>query len=327
MSTNNNTTKSKRVVLVTGGTGLVGWGIRQHVESHPELYSQDDQWIYLSSKEGNLLKKKETRAIFEKYRPTHVIHLAALVGGLFSNMKRKLDFYEANSKINSNVLACCHEFKVQKCVSCLSTCIFPDKIEYPLTEDKVHQGPPHPSNEGYAYAKRMLEVQSRLYHEQYGCNFVTVIPTNIFGPHDNFNIEDGHVLPGLMHKCYKAMKSNTDFVVWGSGKPLRQFIYSEDLGALMVWVLDSYSQLETIILSVGEEDEISIADAAKLVVEGMGFKGNLVFDTSKADGQYKKTASNDKLKTLNPTFKFTPMKEAITKTAKWFVDNYETARK
>lgn len=209
----------------------------------------------------------------------------------------------------------------------MSTCIFPDKTTYPIDEKMVHNGPPHTSNEGYAYAKRMIDVQNRCYKEQFGCNFTSVIPTNIFGPHDNFSIEDGHVLPGLIHKVHNAKANEADFTIWGTGSPLRQFIYNEDLGALMIWVLRSYDSNDPIILSVGEEDEISIKQAAEAVVEAMDFKGNVVFDTSKSDGQYKKTASNAKLMQLYPDFKFTPFKEAIKTTVDWFEGNYETARK
>jgi GDP-L-fucose synthase len=320
---------SKRV-LVTGGTGLVGKGIEMFI--HSNKYKNDvskEEWIFLNSKDGDLRKYEDTKAIFEKHKPTHVIHLAALVGGLFKNMRLKLQFYHDNSDINRNILRCCHEFKVVKCISCLSTCIFPDKTTYPIDETMVHNGAPHPSNEGYAFAKRMLDVESRLYNETYpnGTKFVSVIPTNIFGPHDNYNLEDGHVIPGLMHKCHIAKEKGTDFTIWGSGKPLRQFIYSEDLGALFLWVLENYNDLEPIILSVGEEDEVTIGDVAKMVAEAMNFQGKVVFDTSKSDGQYKKTASNKKLMTLNPTFKFTPTKEAIKKSVDWFEANYATARK
>lgn len=124
-----------------------------------------------------------------------MIHLAARVGGLFANLKHKVEFWRDNVFMNDNVLSCCKDLKVQKLVSCLSTCIFPDKTTFPIDETMVHDGPPHPSNEGYAYAKRMIDVQNRCYHEQYGCNFTSIVPTNVFGPHDNFSIEDGHVLP------------------------------------------------------------------------------------------------------------------------------------
>jgi len=265
--------------------------------------------------------------IFEKYRPTHVIHLAAMVGGLFKNMRNKLKFFLENEAMNENILESAHNFKCVKCISCLSTCIFPDKTTYPIDETMIHNGPPHPSNEGYAYAKRMLDVLNRCYNEQSTTKFTSIVPTNIFGPHDNFNLEDGHVLPGLINKCYHAMKNNTDFVVWGTGAPLRQFIYSRDMGALIVWGLENYSDEQPIVFSVGEEDEVTIAQAATTIVETMGFKGNLVFDKTKSDGQFKKTASNKKLMTLYPDFKFTPFKQGLKETVEWFVANYETARK
>jgi len=209
----------------------------------------------------------------------------------------------------------------------MSTCVFPDKTTYPVDETMIHNGPPHFTNESYAYAKRMIDVLSRAYNEEYGCTFTSVIPTNIFGPHDNFHLEDSHVIPGLMHKTYLAQKKGEDLTVWGSGKPLRQFIYSIDLAELLVWSLDHYEGLTPLILSVGEEDEVSIGDAARAVAEAMDFKGKLIFDTTKTDGQFKKTASNKKLLSLNPNVRFTPFKEAINASCKWFIENYDIARK
>jgi len=319
-----------KIILVTGGSGLVGKGIEAHIHANKEKHA-DEKWIYLGSKHGDLRKLEDTRKIFQEFKPTHVIHLAAMVGGLYKNMSNKLQFFRDNMSINDNILSCCSEFKVKKCVSCLSTCIFPDKITYPIDETMVHLGPPHPSNEGYAYAKRMLDVLNRCWNEKegpQGCKFLSVIPTNIFGPHDNYHLEDSHVIPGLIHKCYLAKQKNEPFVVWGTGKPLRQFIYSEDLGALLVWTVENYQDTNNpIILSVGEEDEVSIAQVAQLVAKQMGYTSGLQFDTSKSDGQFKKTASNKKLLSLYPTFKFTPIEEGIQKSVDWFVNNYQTARK
>ncbi|GAM23498.1 hypothetical protein SAMD00019534_066730 [Acytostelium subglobosum LB1] len=317
---------AQKVVMVTGGTGLVGKGIEAYIQQQGDA-RKDEQWVYLRSADGDLRSLEQTQAIFRKYKPTHVIHLAARVGGLFSNMKYKVEFFRENIAINDNILACCHEFKVVKCVSCLSTCIFPDKTTYPIDETMVHNGPPHFSNEGYAYAKRMIDVLSRAYNAQHGCKFTTVIPTNIYGPHDNYHLADSHVIPGLIHKTYNAMKDNTDLVIYGTGKPLRQFVYSLDLAKLFVWVLDKYEELDPIILSVDEADEVSIADVAHTIAEAMNFQGKIVFDTSKADGQFKKTASNKKLRSLYPDLTFTPMKEAVKVSAQWFIDNYATARK
>jgi GDP-L-fucose synthase len=313
-----------KVMLVTGGSGLVGKGIELYLQQNSR---PNESWVFLGSKDGDLRKLEDTRAIFEKHRPTHVIHLAAAVGGLFKNMRHKVEMFRDNIAINDNVLLCCQEYKVAKCVSCLSTCIFPDKTTYPIDETMIHNGPPHFSNEGYAYAKRMIDVLNRAYNEEYGCKFTSVIPTNIFGPYDNYHLEDSHVIPGLIHKTYLAMRNNTDLVVMGSGKPLRQFIYSLDLGELIVWVLDNYEELTPIILSVGEEDEVSIGDVARMVTEAMGFKGKLIFDTTKADGQFKKTASNKKLLQLHPNLTFTPIQEAIKASCQWFVNNYNVARK
>lgn len=316
----------KQTILVTGGSGLVGKAI-QDIIGESENNSSDNEWIYLNSKDGDLRNHDVTHAIFEKYRPTHVIHLAAMVGGLYRNLKYKVEFYRDNMIMNDNVMECSNEFKVSKLVSCLSTCIFPDKTTYPIDETMVHNGPPHSSNCGYAYAKRMIDVMNHCYNEEYGCNFTSVIPTNIYGPFDNFNIEDGHVIPGLIHKCYLAKKNNTDFVIWGSGKPLRQFIYSNDLAKLIVWVMQSYDSSEPIILSVDEADEISIYEIVHMIASAMKFTGNIIFDGTKSDGQYKKTASNQKLRKILPDFEFTSISEGIVNTCKWFEENYENARK
>nr|XP_036879107.1 GDP-L-fucose synthase isoform X2 [Manis javanica] len=323
-------------ILVTGGSGLVGRAIQKVVADGARLPGED--WVFVSSKDADLTDTAQTRALFEKVQPTHVIHLAAMVGGLFQNIKYNLDFWRKNVQINDNVLQSAFEVGVQKVVSCLSTCIFPDKTTYPIDETMIHNGPPHSSNFGYSYAKRMIDVQNRslrlpcwasqewgrrapvptgsrvqAYFQQHGCAFTAVIPTNVFGPHDNFNIEDGHVLPGLIHKVHLAKSSGSALTVWGTGKPRRQFIYSLDLARLFLWVLREYREVEPVILSVGEEDEVSIQEAAEAVVEAMDFHGEITFDTTKSDGQFKKTASNGKLRAYLPDFEFTPFKQESLK--------------
>jgi GDP-L-fucose synthase len=139
----------------------------------------------------------------------------------------------------------------------------------------IHNGPPHFSNAGYAYAKRMVDVVNHLYAEQYGCNFTSVVPTNIFGKYDNFSIDDGHVIPGLIHKCYLAKQRNEPFTIWGSGKPLRQFIFSKDLARLMIWVMRSYPETSPIILSVDESAEVTIETVARAIVQAMDFQGEV----------------------------------------------------
>ncbi|XP_046979590.1 GDP-L-fucose synthase [Schistocerca americana] len=314
----------KKVILVTGGTGLVGKAIQTVVAEDERT---DEQWIFLGSKDGDLSDKIQTKAIFEKYRPTHVIHLAAMVGGLFHNMSHNLDFLRKNIHINDNVLQTSFETGVVKVVSCLSTCIFPDKTTYPIDESMVHNGPPHPSNFGYSYAKRLIDIYNRAYHEQHGCCFTSVIPCNVFGPHDNFSLESSHVIPALIRKMHdqiqKDNSENATFTVLGTGKPLRQFIFSLDLARLFLWVLREYNNVDPIILSVDEEDEVTISKAAETIAKAWDFRGRLVYDTSQADGQHKKTASNAKLRSFLPDFKFTPFSDAIRQTVKWFRENHK----
>lgn len=313
-----------KVVLVTGGTGLVGQAIREVIESEKP---SDETWLFVGSKDADLSDSEETKALFEKHKPTHVIHLAAMVGGLFHNMSHNLDFLRTNMHINDNVLETSYQTGVQKVVSCLSTCIFPDKTTYPIDETMVHLGPPHPSNFGYSYAKRLIDISNQAYFQQHGCLFTSVIPCNVFGPHDNFNLQSSHVIPGLIRKLHHAMERGEDqFTVLGSGKPLRQFIYSRDLARLFVWVLRYYEDVSPVILSVDEKDEVSISYAAEQIAQAFGFKGKLVYDTKMADGQFKKTASNAKLRKLYPDFIFTSFDVAIKETVEWYKKNYKNAR-
>ncbi|KAJ7249858.1 hypothetical protein C8J57DRAFT_1668231 [Mycena rebaudengoi] len=318
------------VVLVTGGTGLVGKALQHIIETEPagSRYGKlpNETWIFAGSSEGDLRDPEQTRELYEKYKPTHVIHLAALVGGLFKNMKHKLTFLRDNLLINDNVLHTSYTHKTIKLISCLSTCVFPDEVESPLDESKIHGGAPHESNLGYAHAKRMVDVLNHAYKEEYGCNFTSAIPTNIFGPHDNYVLEDAHVIPALIHKCYLAKKNGTPFVVSGTGKPLRQFIFSYDLAKLFIWMLREYEDVEPLILSVGEYEEVSIKGVTDAIVKALGFEGNYSFDTTKSDGQFRKPASNKKLLDLIGGFQFTPFEEALDISVKWFVDNYDTAR-
>ncbi|TCD67372.1 GDP-L-fucose synthase [Steccherinum ochraceum] len=318
------------VILVTGGTGLVGKAIQHVIETELEGSrfgkKPGETWVFASSKEGDLRDAEQARKLFEKYKPTHVIHLAALVGGLFANMKYKLTFYRDNTLINDNVLYTSHITGVKKLISCLSTCVYPDKVEYPLDETKIHLGLPHESNFGYAHAKRMVDVANHAYKDQFGSNFTSAIPTNIFGPHDNYDLESAHVIPALVHKCYLAKKNGTPFIIGGTGKPLRQFIYSRDLAKLFIWQLREYDDVEPLILSVGEDEEVSIKQVADAIVKALDFKGEYAFDPSRADGQFRKPASNKKLLSLIGDFEFTPFEQALDESVKWFLENYDAAR-
>ena len=298
-------------ILITGGTGLVGSSLKNGIK--------------LSSKDVDLRDWNKTITKFENINPDKVIHCAARVGGLGGNMNYKGEFFYENIMINTNVLEASRQIGVKKVVSFLSTCVFPDDVEYPLAEKKIHLGEPHSSNYPYAYAKRMVDVQSRAYNEQYGTNYICVIPTNIYGPDDNFSIDNGHVLPALLHKCYLAKQNNTDLKVWGSGKPLREFIYSEDVAKLTEWALDNYEEQEPVIFSTSQE--ISIKDIVDIIVDKFDFKGNVVWQSDKPDGQFRKPSDNSKLLSYLPDFEFTPIEDGIEKTVEWLVNNYKEIRK
>lgn len=297
-------------ILVTGGKGLVGSAI--------------DADIKIGS-EYDLRKPEISDEVFGKFIPSHVIHCAGKVGGISSNMNQKGQFFYDNIMINTNVIESCRKFNIERLLVFLSTCIFPDKIEYPLREDKIHLGPPHDSNNAYAYAKRMADVQIRAYREEYGLNYTSIIPTNIYGPNDNFSLDNGHVIPMLIHKLYLAQKNKTDFVVWGSGKPLREFIFSKDIAKLSEWAIENYNDSEPIIFS--NSKEISIENVVDLLIKEFNFKGNVIFDKSKPDGQFRKPSDNSKLKSYLPDFKFTTIEQGIKETVNWFIKNYENARK
>jgi len=308
-------------ILVTGGSGLVGKAI-ESIKSQYPLYN----FYFLTSKEADLTKIEETRNKFKELNPSMVIHLAACVGGLFKNINNKVDMYEKNILINLNVLKVCHELGVSKLVSCLSTCIFPDKVTYPIDESVLHNGPPHSSNDAYAYAKRMMEIHSKAYQEQYNDNFICVIPTNVYGKHDNYSLEDGHVIPSLIHRCFLAKKHEVKFTVLGTGRPLRQFIYSKDLAELIMWSLLEYKEKSSIILSVDEKDEISIAEVAYLIAKNFDYEKNIVYDASSLDGQFKKTANNRFFRSLNPEYKFTNINMGLKNSINWFINNYPNCR-
>jgi len=300
----------KNKLLVTGGTGLVGSAITADVK--------------INSKDADLRNQSDVEDIFNYHRPTHVIHTAAKVGGLGGNMNYKGEFFYDNIMINTNVIEACRKYKVKKLICFLSTCVFPDDIEYPLTEKKIHLGEPHHSNYPYAYAKRMADIQLQSYREQYGLEYISVIPTNIYGPNDNFSIKNGHVIPSLIHKCYLAKQSNTPFKVWGSGKPLREFIYSNDIAKLTEWILINYNESESIILTTS--NEVSIKDIAYLIAKEFDYD-NILFESDKPDGQYRKPSDNSKLKKYLPEFEFTPIEKGIKETIKWFKQNYKYIRR
>ena len=302
-------------ILVTGGSGMVGSALKKIL---PEA-------IYVSSKNFDLTSARHAYYMYKHHSPDYVIHLAAKVGGVKANSENLADFFASNVRINTNVLDYAKMFRVKKVVSLLSTCVYPDDVTYPLTEDQFHNGEPHPSNYGYAYAKRMLEVHSRALRDQYGCNFICAIPNNLYGENDAYDLEDSHVIPAITRKIWEAKQTGSKVVLWGDGSPLREFTYSEDLARTLLFLLENYDEKEPI--NVGNTQEFSIRQLAETVADILDYQGEIIWDTSKPAGQYKKPSDNSKLIELGwETSNFTTLKEGLKKTCEWFTMNYPNVR-
>jgi len=298
-------------LLITGAKGLLG----------SELSTlKKDSWV--DDRKFYDWRKDDSYGL----RPKFIIHCAAKVGGVKANTDYVNDFFEDNMKINMNVLRLAYKSNA-KLISVLSTCIYPDApyVNYPLTEDQLHMGPPHISNFGYAYAKRMLDVQSRAYRQQFGCNFITVIPNNLYGINDNYDLESGHVIPALIRKFHEAkLRSESEVVVWGSGEPLREFTFARDAANIILWLAENYDG--ELPVNIGNTDQISIKNLSCMIADEIGFAGKIVFDATKPDGQYQKPSSNQYLRALGWKGEYTPLRVGLSETIKAFKERYPNVR-
>jgi GDP-L-fucose synthase len=302
-------------ILITGGTGLVGTALKR----------KNLNAVFISSLDCDLRNFERTLELFNHHKPSQVIHLAALVGGVGANMNNLGDFYRDNSLININVLEACRKNSVKKVLSILSTCVYPENASHPLRECEIHMGPPHSSNYAYAYAKRMLEVQSRAYYDQYGCNYITVIPNNIFGENDNFDLNNSHVIPAIVRKIYESKLYGGDVVLWGDGSPVREFTYSCDIAEILLFLLESYSEKSPI--NIGTSKERSIHEIAYIVSDMLDFKGNIVWDSKKPNGQHSKPSCSRKMELLGwKESDYSDFTDSLERTCKWFVDSYPDVR-
>ena len=312
-------------ILVTGGNGLVG----QAFQKYSMMNDSNRKWIFVSSKDADLRISEEVHKLFTLHKPDVIIHLASQVGGLFKNLNSQKNMFEDNTRINYNVLSIANELNIPKVISCLSTCIFPDYITQmgPISEKMLHCGPPHDSNYAYAYTKRMMEIQTRIYNEECDRQYMTIIPTNLYGYHDNFSLENGHVLPSLIHRCYLAKQNNEPLVVRGSGNPLRQFLHVDDLASIVVYLMDNYDvKKDDYSIIISPDFEYRIKDVVRYILNAFDYN-NYKYDESYSDGQYRKTADNNKLKKLMPEYKFKRLDKGIKEVIEWFIVNYENARK
>ena len=294
--------------LITGGSGLVGSSL-QGGKKPPRI-------------EVDLLDEKSLNDYIARNHIKNVIHCAGRVGGIKANMENNASFFRENLLLGLNVFESCRKNNIEKLILFLSTCVFPAKVNYPLTYDQIFSGPPHSSNYGYAYAKRMLRILEKSYREQYGLKSISVIPCNIYGPHDNFNLNDGHVLPALIHKFYLATQNNSDIEIWGTGNEKREFLFAEDLHHIIYWIFNNYAEEEPLIIS---PNEVFIKDVVEIIKEEFDFKGNISYN-GEMSGQLKKPSDSSRLNELfNPNY--TPLEIGIKKTINWFMENYERARK
>lgn len=321
-------------VLVTGGTGMVGSSIKELINS------TENGYVFLSSKECDLRDEEAVDTLFYEIKPDIVVHLASIVGGLYFNSNNNYKIFVDNVKINTNILEACEKYKVKRLINTLSTCIFGNDLKYPLTSDQMFDKKPDSSNEGYSQSKRLMNTGSKLLTRCSELEVVNIIPTNLYGKWDNYNLHHGHVLPSLIHKCFIAkknvmsrdlgLKSNyCKLIIKGLGKSLRQFVLSDDLGKIILHFVDCKleKQFNQLIVGPPIKDEITIKELVNKIVKEFEFNGSIVYDSDFLEGQHKKTVDDSELLAYIPDFKFTPLDVGLKKIIKYFIDNYETVRK
>ena len=304
--------------LITGSDGLVGSALKKIL---------GDNHVYHTRKDAELTDKKQTLD-YINYQVKHngvdtIINCAAKVGGVQANMKNNKGFFIDNFLLNNNVIEASFKNEIPNFVNILSTCIFPDEnITYPLTANQINNGAPHHSNHGYAYAKRLAGYETNIVKNVLNSNWVSVIPTNVYGRHDNFHLEEGHMIPAMIHRAYLANKNKEKMVIWGDGSPLRQIIYSDDLAKLILWSLENWEDEEPFMAI--NPNEITILEIAKEICKNFNINDDdLIFDSEKPKGQHRKPAASN----APSEFKFTELSDGITETINWFLENYPNVRK
>jgi GDP-L-fucose synthase len=325
-------------VLVTGGYGLVGKSIQEltlfgdvPIDGKVSQY----EYVFLSSKECDLRDSVACERLFSDGKFDTVIHLANVVAGLYGNINNNYTMFVDNLKINTNILECCKKNKVKRLINILSTCVFGNDLKYPLTSNQMYDKIPDSSNEGYSYSKRLLATGSKLLTTCSDIEIVSLIPTNIFGKYDNFNIDNGHVFPVLIAKTFNAKKNlkecatNCDLMIKGTASCYRQFIYGSDFAKIILHFVDCKleKQFNQLIVGPSVKDEITIKELINKIVKEFDFNGRIIYDSSFPEGQHKKTVSDMELLEYIPNFKFTPLNVALKETINYFIENYDSVRK
>jgi len=278
-------------VFVAGHTGMVGSALVRR------LQQESCDILTVSSKDVDLRRQSQVEDWMSDARPDVVILAAAKVGGILANSTHPAEFLYDNLMIEANVVHAAYQAAVEKLVFLGSTCIYPKLAPQPINEDSLLTGPLEPTNEWYAIAKISGIKLCQAYREQFGCDYISVQPTNLYGPGDNYDLNSSHVLPALMRKAHEAKQQGSETLeVWGSGKPLREFLHVDDLADAIVFLTRSYSGPRPV--NIGSGEEVSIGDLAKLICTVAGFEGTLRFDASKPDGTPRKLADTSFLNAL-----------------------------
>lgn len=313
-------------VLITGGSGLVGSSLKNLIKENDECIHQ---YVFLNSKKIDLRDSIACEKLFLDGNFDIVIHLAAKVSGLYGNLSNNYSMLIDNIKINTNILECCEKFQIKRLINILSSCVFGNDLKYPLTSDQIFDKIPDKSNEGYSYSKRLLATGSKLLSSCSELYVINLIPTNLYGCEDNFNIHDGHVLPALIHKCFIAKRTSCKLIIKGQGLSLRQFIYSSDLAKIIFHFVNCKldKRFNQLIVGPPVKTEISIKELVSKIVKEFNFNGKIIYDSDFSEGQFKKTVDDSELLAYIPNFKFMSLDIGLKKTINYFIDNYHTVRK
>ncbi len=307
-------------IYVAGHRGLVGSAILRKLEK--EGYKN---LIVRTSKELDLRDKQWVDAFFENEKPEFVFLAAAKVGGIVANNEFPADFIRDNLMIQTNIIDASYRNQVEKLLFLGSTCIYPKLAPQPLKEEYLLTGPLEPTNDAYALAKIAGIKMCQSYNKQYGTNYISAMPTNLYGENDNFDLQSSHVMPALIRKFHEAKLSNQSSVeVWGTGTPKREFLYSDDLADACVYLMNHYNEDEIINIGVGED--VSIKELAETVQRVVGFEGELKFDTTKPDGTPRKLVDTTKINQLGWKADV-KLEDGISLAYEWFLNNTETLKK
>lgn len=303
-------------IYVAGHRGLVGSAIVRNLEANGFT-----NIITRTHAQLDLTNQADVRKFFEEERPEYVFLAAAKVGGIHANNTYPADFIYDNLMIQNNVIKAAHDFKVTKLLFLGSTCIYPKMAPQPIKEEYLLTGALEETNEAYAVAKIAGLEMCKFFKSQYGDNFISCMPTNLYGPNDNFDLKSSHVLPALIRKFHEAKVNRAETVeVWGTGTPLREFIYVDDMAAACVFLMENYDGEQHVNIGTGEE--VSIRQLAETVKEVVGFEGELVFNTDMPDGTPRKLTTVDKLHGLGFMHKVS-LNEGIRMAYEWFLENYK----